>query len=273
MKHSKITTTLLLGAALLTTPLFSADLGIEAASADSHSDTRRVKKGKRLKFPLNTRTLFNSRSCDRVFDTGSYKACYDYSNKTSSLVRYRLDGDKVGAVNIKKRPWFYEEKSLPRNARAYYKDYGKKRGFDRAHLASDASFDWSQKSLNDTYNMINIVPQYSLVNRKTWIKAEKYSRYIAKKLGYVDVLNVVVTPNKPHRIGYNKVAVPEGFYKIIYNEERGFRRCFYYRNEISPDIQRDKLRNHLVDCEQIYLEGSSYRKSYEKGVKVYEYSY
>ena len=272
MKNSNTTGILLLGAALLISPLFSADFNFKGASADSHSDTRRVKKGKRLKFPLNTRTLFNNRSCDKVFDTGNYTACYDFYNKTSSLLGYRLEGSKVGAVNIKKRPWFHEEKSLPYNTRAYYKDYGKKRGFDRGHLASDASFDWSQESLNDTYNMINIVPQYPLLNQKTWKKAEMYSRYVAKKLGYVDVLNVVVTPASPIQIGYHKVAVPEGFYKVLYNEDKDFRRCFYYRNEINPNVKSDKLRNHLVDCNQVYLEGSAYRKSYARGVKVYEYT-
>jgi len=257
MKNFTIAGRLLLSATLLSTTLFSADFSFKGATADSHSDTRRAKSGKRLKFPINDRVLFNNRSCDRVFDTGSYTACYNFRNRTSSLVGYRLEGSKVGAVNIKKRPWFYEERSLPKNVRAHYKDYGKQRGLDRGHLASDASFDWSQKSLNDTYNMINIVPQYPFVNQKTWKKAEMYSRYVAKKLGYVDVLNVVVTPDSPLRIGYHRVAVPEGFYKVLYNDEKGFKRCFYYRNEIAPDVREDKLRNHLVDCDRVYLGGKS----------------
>jgi endonuclease G len=45
--------------------------------------------------------------------------------------------------------------------------------------------------------------------------------------------------------------VPKGFYKVLYNDEKEFRRCFYYENEISPDIENDKLKNHVVDCKDI----------------------
>jgi len=208
-------------------------------------------EAKSLEFPIQTRELFSQEQCDSIIDKGSYLSCYDFSNRTSTLVGYRLDGEKVSEININQRPRFYEERTLPHYARAHYMDYGKARGFDRGHLASDASFDWSKKSLNDAYSMINIVPQYPKLNRRTWVKAERYSRIIAIKLGCVDVLNIVVTSPNPQRIGRNQVAVPKGFYKVLYNDEKEFRRCFYYENEISPDIENDKLKNHVVDCKDI----------------------
>lgn len=59
--------------------------------------------------------------------------------------------------------------------------------------------------------MSNIIPQVLIVNRRTWIKAEKIERQLASKLGSVSVLNGVVYSSNPKRIETNKIAVPDAF--------------------------------------------------------------
>ena len=98
--------------------------------------------------------------------------------------------------------------------------------------------------------MINIIPQSPMVNRKTWIKSEKYERLVASKLGKVFVINGVEYGDNPKRIGKNQIAVPEGFWKMIFNN-KGFERCFYYKNDLDVDIKLDKLKNHEVDCKKL----------------------
>jgi len=192
----------------------------------------------------------NKQNCDQIIDKQVYTICYDYKMKGAKYVAYTLDGTKVNAVNIKKRPSFYTEKNLKKRYRSHTRDYTHS-GYDRGHLANDASFDYDKKIVRKTYTMANIIPQAPTVNRKTWIKAEKLERNVAVSLGSVNVLNGVVYSSNPHRIGKNQIAVPDGFWKMIYNDSKSYKKCFYYKNDLGTTSKGDKLKNHQVDCSNL----------------------
>ena len=189
----------------------------------------------------------NKANCDQIIYKQVFTICYDYKMKGAKYVSYTLDGNKVNAVNIKKRKSFYTEKNLQKKYRSHTKDYTHT-GYDRGHLANDASFDYNKKALAKTYTMANIIPQAPNVNRKTWIKAEKLERKVAVGLGSVNVLNGVVYSSNPPRIGKNSIAVPDGFWKMIFNDEKNYKKCFYYKNDLNDITKGDKLKSHLVDC-------------------------
>jgi endonuclease G len=201
-------------------------------------------------FATNIFASFNTNQCDQIINKKVFTVCYSYKYKGALAVWYVLDSNLVNKINIKKRPRFYSEKTIPLKYRSKQSDY-KYSGYDRGHLANDADFDYSIKSLRKTYSMANIVPQTPNVNRRTWIKAEKYERLIARKLGEVKVLNIIKYASNPKRIGKNKIAVPIGFYKEIYNENRNFKKCFYYRNNDNINVKIDKLKYHLINCRNI----------------------
>lgn len=198
----------------------------------------------------NLSNYINKQNCSQIIDKQVYTICYDYKAKGAKFVAYTLDGSKVNAVNIKKRERFYTEKNLPKKYRSYSKDYVHS-GYDRGHLANDASFDYSKKTVRKTYSMANIIPQAPRVNRKTWIKAEKLERRIAVKLGKVNIINGVLYSEHPERIGKHHIAVPYAFYKMIYNDAAGYKKCFYYKNDNNINVKADKLKNHLVDCKKL----------------------
>ena len=191
--------------------------------------------------------FIDTKQCDQIVDKQVFKVCYDYKIKGARAVWYGLDGRLVNAVNIKKRPHFYSERTIPVRYRAKYKDYTHS-GYDRGHMANDADFDYDIKVLRKTYSMCNITPQTPKLNRKTWIKAEKYERSVAAKLGSAKVINLVFYPKNPKRIGKNRIAVPSGFLKVVYNNSTGLERCFWYDNRFDIDVKTDRLKNHLVDC-------------------------
>ena len=192
----------------------------------------------------------NKNNCSQIIDKSVFTICYDYKLKGAKYVAYTLDGSLVNSSNIKKRPRFYTEKNLPKQYRSTSKDYVNS-GYDRGHLANDADFDYSEKTLRKTYTMANIIPQAPKVNRKTWIKAEKYERTVALELGSVTVINGVVYSSNPKRIGKNGVAVPDAFWKIIYNDEKKFKKCFYYKNDLDVIVRQDRLKSHQIDCDQL----------------------
>ena len=197
------------------------------------------------------RNYINNRNCDQVLDKGFYKICYDYKAKGARYVGYTLDGDKVNTGNIKKRPRFYPDKSIPRIYRTKSKDYTHNEFHaDRGHLAPDASFDWSQQSLKSVYSMANIIPQYNQINRRTWIKAEKYERKIAVMLGSVTVINGVNYGDYSQRLRKSGIAYPTAYWKMLY-DNNGFERCLYYKNDSRMNIKGDKLKDHVVACKNL----------------------
>ena len=190
--------------------------------------------------------FINLNTCDQIIDKQVFKICYSYKYKGALAVWYELDGNLVNKNNIKNRPDFYNEKNIPIQYRAKSQDYINS-GFDRGHLAPDANFDYDLKTQVKTYSMANIVPQYPTLNRKAWIKAEKYERLIASKLKTITVINLIDYSKSNQQIGNNKLSVPNTFYKIIFNDEKNFKKCFKYENiEINPET--DELKNHQITC-------------------------
>ena len=199
---------------------------------------------------LNSSQFINEDNCNQILDKEFFQVCYDHNLKTAKAVSYTLYGDLVNETNIEKRPSFKIDREVEKQYRASTKDYTKS-GYDRGHLANDASFDWSQESLNATYKLSNIIPQVRKVNRYTWIKAERYARFIATKLGEIQIINLVIYPKTPTRIGNNQIAVPNGFYKILYNNDQNYSKCLYYKNDNNIETKEDRLKQHEVECSTI----------------------
>lgn len=197
------------------------------------------------------RDFINKQNCDQVLDKWFYQVCYDYKAKGARYVGYTLDGSKVNVGNIKKRPRFYPDKAIPSEYRTKASGYTHNEFHaDRGHLAPDASFDYSKRALKSVYSMTNIIPQYKWVNRKTWVKAEKYERQVARKLDSVTVLNGVVYGDYSKRMRKSGIAYPQAYWKMLYDNQ-GFERCFYFKNDSHAKIKGDKLRDHIVDCKKL----------------------
>jgi len=204
---------------------------------------------------INFNNFFNKKVCDQVLtNKGYFKTCYSYKAKGAKYVAYTLNGNTVNAKNIKKRPRFYEDKNIPKRYRSKYSDYTHNiYKMDRGHLYPDASGDDNRKKLNSLYAMSNIIPQYKTINRgrKFWAGVERYSRNISTKLGSVDVLNGVMYSKHPKRIGRNKIAVPQAYWKIIYNKNKNFKKCFYFENNPLFIKGKDSIKDFIIDCNEL----------------------
>lgn len=198
-------------------------------------------------FAIDLANFINKDKCDQIIDKQVFTVCYDYEMKGAKYVAYTLERNKVNVGNVKKRPRFYTESTIPAKYRSKTNDYTRT-GYDRGHLANDASFDHDEKVLVKTYSMANIIPQAPNVNRKTWTKAEQRERDMAGKYKTINVLNGVIYSNNPNRIGKNQIAVPKAFWKAIYNNDNNFEECYLYQNDLNTKVKGDKLQNHKVDC-------------------------
>lgn len=216
-----------------------------------------------LVLALGSLTMLNATSlsefvdkskCDQIIDKQLYQICYSYKYKGAIAGWVKLYGDLVKQDNVKKRPKFYTEDSLPKEYRVKPSDYnGIGNTWNRGHIiVADRDFSYSQKAVLKTYTMANIVPQSAMVNQKTWIKAEKYGRVVAQKLGYLNSITIIKYGNNPERIKGGG-AIPKEYYRIYYNDDKNFKKCFKYENTLDVDWKADKLRNHEIDCSSIRM--------------------
>jgi endonuclease G, mitochondrial len=187
--------------------------------------------------------------CDQVIDKQLYEICYSYKYKGALSGWVKLDGNLVGKKDIKERPRFYSEDTISMKYRTKYSDYtGYATDWNRGHfIVSDADFDYDEKALNKTYSMANIIPQSAIVNQKTWTKVERYGRMISQKLGYVNSISIAKYDNLNDKIK-NNIIIPTKLYRIYYNNESRFEKCFEYENKLDIDYKNDKLRDHEINC-------------------------
>ena len=196
----------------------------------------------------------------KKFGVGTYYKLLDYDQYLKSIIRigynnnfkgpsfvwYRLSKGNVNRKNIKRRKLFIPDYRLEKSLRVNSEDY-KKSGYDKGHLASDASFDYSEKALDDVYVYSNAVPQKHRMNAYVWGGMEKYARHIALKLKYVYVINIVKYSNDT--IGDN-VNVPSIMYKVIMRNKNKFLKIFKVKQS---DTTRG-LKHYVITYEELMKE-------------------
>lgn len=114
----------------------------------------------------------------RIFrPNADLEIAFDVRSKSPVYVMERLTLSEETWSADRRRQRFYEEKSLPEWYRSRNSHYHLS-GYDRGHMAPAADF---QDNRSDTYNLINVAPQSSDMNRGVWAGLEKWTRGVARR--------------------------------------------------------------------------------------------
>ena len=178
-------------------------------------------------------------NCDKIIDNTYFKSCYNYNYRSTTASYIELDG-KVNINNIADRFEFYEETNIPTEYRVKSSDYTNS-GFDRGHIQSDASNDYSIESRNSTYTMSNITLQYPITNRRSYLKVEKRERELLTFHNKIKSLTLIKYTDKK----YKNISIPETYYKIFYNSS--FIECY----KIPNDNKSYKLDEMKINCDSL----------------------
>ncbi len=202
-------------------------------------------------FATSEKDFFDVKVCDQIVDKDIYSVCYSYKHKGGLIGWTKINGALAVKEGIKDRPYFHEENSIPKEYRVYYKDYtGYGKDWNRGHgFVADADVDYDLETLNKSYSMVNVLPMGAKLNQKTWVKLERYGRLVASKLGYVNSITIADYNNS--KVSFKGITVPSGFYRVLYNDEKDFKKCFYYENTLDVDVEKDDLRDHEIACNSI----------------------
>ncbi len=148
-----------------------------------------------------------------------YAALHDDTLLIPRWVAYRLTALHTMGC-LKPGEDFHGEEALPLGHRAEPDDY-RRSGFDRGHQAPAEDFAWDPWTARDSYSMANVAPQMPGLNREGWERLEVTVRAWAWARGdLVEFVGPILT-DPPPAIANGRVAVPVGFFKVVFDPQSG----------------------------------------------------
>lgn len=202
-----------------------------------------VKEGERIK--SHTRAFFLPASTTgQVIHHQGYSLSYSEPHEQAEWVAYELNRSHLSKSNFK-RPYFEIDHAVKTGA-ASWRNY-KNSGYDRGHLVPAGDRTYDKKAYDETFLTSNISPQDRDFNAGIWNTLEQKVRYWAKKYDGVFVVTGGVLKGNLKTIGNEKVAVPNLFYKIIYDPENQKMIAFLMPNKDS----KEPLYNFVVSVDSV----------------------
>ncbi len=124
-------------------------------------------------------------------------------------------------------------------------------GFDRGHMAPAADHTWLEQAMRESFYLTNIAPQHGpKMNRGIWKDLEARARDWTVVHRRLLVFSGPIFGAKPREIGGDrKVAVPDGFFKIVYNPATGRVIAFRFDNKPYDKPDLDPNRRSVRDVE------------------------
>lgn len=170
-----------------------------------------------------------------------YTVSFNSTYKQANWVAYELTGSESVSKKHKRKDKFLIDKKI-KGGTAENGDYTRT-GFDRGHLAPAADMSWSRKAMDESFFMSNISPQSPQLNRGIWKELEELVREWAVTDSAILIATGPLLNPKLKRLGKNRVAIPNAFYKVIVSphgkEPKGI--GFIFENRGYKGVELSKL--------------------------------
>lgn len=154
--------------------------------------------------------------CDQVINRTGYALGYCEKWELARWVTYRLTADEVLNQKVSRMNAFQIDPEI-KTGSASLEDY-RGSGYDRGHLAPAADMKWSREAMIECFYMSNMTPQDRGCNGGIWNEIENTVRGFACSEDSIFIVTGPIVSDEPKTIGSNRVAVPDGYYKVIYDE-------------------------------------------------------
>jgi len=160
-----------------------------------------------------------------------YTLSYNETYENAEWVAYSLSPKQVSKAQ-RKRPYFIRDPKVKTKS-AHYKNYFPN-GYEKGHLLPAADMRFSEDAFDDTFYTSNVSPMDHYFNGGIWNDLEKQVRYWVKHDGKLYIVTGGILQKGLERIGRERVAVPDYFYKIILN----------YNNPNKPRMLGFLIKHH-----------------------------
>lgn len=163
-------------------------------------------------YPLEMPQIIDARQSQIIEHVG-YTVSYNKDTKLPNWVAYELTDAEVAGV-CKRDGRFYLDPDVV-GSQANYEDY-RNTGWDKGHIAPAGDMKWDEQAMFESCYFTNVCPQNHNLNGGDWRSLEEKCRDLARHFGSVYIAaGPVVGDAKNGTIGYNKVVIPDGFYKVL----------------------------------------------------------
>ena len=188
---------------------------------------------------------------EQILKRTGYTVSYNKDMRLPNWVAWHLTADNAAGKCKRNGIKFEEDTEVP-SPRATHADYTRS-GFDRGHMCPAGDNKWSETAMKESFLMTNICPQHPNLNRGDWNEMENACRLWAQKYGdLVIVAGPIFYKGNHKKIGKNKVAVPEAFFKVVLTMEGDKPQAvgFIYKNN-EGNRSKDSYINSIDDVERI----------------------
>ncbi len=164
-----------------------------------------------------------------------YVTSYNQDTRCPNWTAWKLTAAHTNGSYKRKGVSFHEDNQVP-FPKAQNADY-QRSGYDRGHMCPSGDNRWSREAQEDCFLFTNMCPQSHDLNSGDWNDLEQKCRKWAEREGSIYIVCGPVfkssSPNSRRKtIGRNKVAVPDGFYKVVLCTNGSPKAIgFYYDND------------------------------------------
>jgi len=150
---------------------------------------------------------------EQIVQKNAYIVSYNKDTKTPNWVAWHLTADHTDGP-VRRMNTFYEEECVA-SPRATLDDY-RGSGWSRGHMCPAGDNKWDETAMYESFSLVNVCPQNASLNSGLWNSIEIDCRRWANRFGDIYIVCGPVFYNREHEvIGYNKVYVPEAFFKVV----------------------------------------------------------
>ena len=203
--------------------------------ADFRNPTRKTTQDKSTSTSVNHLPKAQEKEYPIISYSG-YEVMYNPEHKIPRWVKYELLASETDGEWSRKGLKFTPDPSVSFPQADDYDYRGS--GWSRGHMAPAADFKWSSTAMIETFYFTNCCPQNLELNSGQWSTLEKKVREWANRYGSLTVYTgPIVLDNAYGTIGYNKVVVPDAFFKAILAGEQSIAFVMYNHNN-NENIQK-----------------------------------
>ena len=195
---------------------------------DFRNPTQKTSQDNTVSVPVNAPKKAKDKEYP-IIAYSAYEVMYNPEYKIPRWVRYELLASETDGVWSRKGLKFTPDPSVSFPQAEDYDYRGS--GWSRGHMAPAADFKWSSTAMIESFYFTNCCPQNLELNSGQWSTLEKKVREWAHRYGSLTVYTgPIVLDNAYGTIGYNKVVVPDAFFKAILAGEQSIAFVMYNHN-------------------------------------------
>ena len=183
-------------------------------------------------------------SKEQIIEYLGFTVSYNANTRLPNWVAYELTQSEV-LGEIPRSKHFYQDPKV-RGLQADNDDY-RNSGWDKGHMCPAGDMKWSKQAMDESFYFTNICPQNSNLNRGDWKDLEEKCRELAQRYGNIYIVcGAIIGEARNGQLGYNRVTIPDAFYKVLlvetakgyeglgfyFDNSAGSRRLSYYAKSI-----------------------------------------